>query len=201
MAICHVLRSIYKERWCSSLNLILYLFTDSMSKKAIQCAKSWITASVWVLAIFCSARVYRRSTETSLVCIYHYLVLHEYLFLIFFLSLYLQKPIGIISLLDEAWYGTINFFMVYLHFSLGCFCSWSYMLSTCSMFPKSTHETFSTKLFQSFRGNPRIEKPKFQPTDFTISHYAGKVGLFWFLLLISLLKYAGLSWHFLTVKG
>ena len=42
------------------------------------------------------------------------------------------------------------------------------------MFPKSTHETFSTKLFQNFRANPRLEKAKFSETDFTVSHYAGK---------------------------
>ena len=42
------------------------------------------------------------------------------------------------------------------------------------MFPKSTHETFSTKLFQIFRAHPRLEKAKFFETDFTMSHYAGK---------------------------
>ncbi|PKU65617.1 hypothetical protein MA16_Dca021506 [Dendrobium catenatum] len=57
-----------------------------------------------------------------------------------------KKPFGIISLLDEA-----------------------------CMFPKSTHETFSTKLFQNFRNHSRLEKPKFSETDFTVSHYAGKV--------------------------
>ncbi|XP_058078389.1 myosin-15 isoform X2 [Magnolia sinica] len=62
------------------------------------------------------------------------------------LDLIEKKPIGVIALLDEA-----------------------------CMFPKSTHETFSTKLFQSFRTHPRFEKPKFSETDFTISHYAGKV--------------------------
>ncbi|XP_039031656.1 myosin-15-like isoform X2 [Hibiscus syriacus] len=43
------------------------------------------------------------------------------------------------------------------------------------MFPKSTHETLSTKLFQNFRGHLRLEKAKFSETDFTVSHYAGKV--------------------------
>ncbi|KAL2317939.1 hypothetical protein Fmac_031815 [Flemingia macrophylla] len=62
------------------------------------------------------------------------------------LDLIEKKPIGIIALLDEA-----------------------------CMFPKSTHETFSTKLFQHFRSHPRLEKEKFSQTDFTISHYAGKV--------------------------
>ncbi|CAJ1973589.1 unnamed protein product [Sphenostylis stenocarpa] len=57
-----------------------------------------------------------------------------------------KKPIGIIALLDEA-----------------------------CMFPKSTHETFSTKLFKHFLSHPRLEKEKFSETDFTLSHYAGKV--------------------------
>ncbi|GMN63257.1 hypothetical protein TIFTF001_032374 [Ficus carica] len=61
------------------------------------------------------------------------------------LDLIEKKPIGIIALLDEA-----------------------------CMFPRSTHETFSTKLFQHFRSHPRLEKAKFSETDFTISHYAGK---------------------------
>ncbi|KAJ9183640.1 hypothetical protein P3X46_007465 [Hevea brasiliensis] len=62
------------------------------------------------------------------------------------LDLIEKKPIGIIALLDEA-----------------------------CMFPKSTHETFSTKLFQNLCAHPRLEKAKFSETDFTISHYAGKV--------------------------
>ncbi|XP_077236357.1 myosin isoform X2 [Tasmannia lanceolata] len=62
------------------------------------------------------------------------------------LDLIEKKPIGIIALLDEA-----------------------------CMFPKSTHVTFSTRLFQSFRGHPRLEKAKFSETDFGLSHYAGKV--------------------------
>ncbi|XP_073224429.1 myosin-15-like [Cicer arietinum] len=62
------------------------------------------------------------------------------------LDLIEKKPIGIIALLDEA-----------------------------CMFPKSTHETFSTKLFQHFLSHPRLGKEKFSETDFTVSHYAGKV--------------------------
>ncbi|CAL0322684.1 unnamed protein product [Lupinus luteus] len=57
-----------------------------------------------------------------------------------------EKPIGIIALLDEA-----------------------------CMFPRSTHETFSTKLFHHCKPHPRLEKEKFSQTDFTLSHYAGKV--------------------------
>ncbi|MFS7944635.1 putative myosin ATPase [Helianthus anomalus] len=62
------------------------------------------------------------------------------------LDLIEKKPIGVIALLDEA-----------------------------CMFPKSTHETFANKLFQNLRAHPRLGKAKFSETDFTISHYAGKV--------------------------
>lgn len=55
-----------------------------------------------------------------------------------------------------------------------CSLSLSWFSYLCSMFPKSTHATFSTKLFQNFRAHPRLEKAKFSETDFTISHYAGK---------------------------
>ncbi|KMT04856.1 hypothetical protein BVRB_7g170250 [Beta vulgaris subsp. vulgaris] len=62
------------------------------------------------------------------------------------LDLIEKKPGGIISLLDEA-----------------------------CMFPKSTHETFSQKLYQTFQKNKRFSKPKLSRTDFTIVHYAGEV--------------------------
>ncbi|KAL9320396.1 hypothetical protein ACSQ67_012235 [Phaseolus vulgaris] len=62
------------------------------------------------------------------------------------LDLIEKKPGGIIALLDEA-----------------------------CMFPKSTHETFSNKLYQTFKNNKRFIKPKLSRTDFTISHYAGEV--------------------------
>lgn len=45
------------------------------------------------------------------------------------------------------------------------------------MFPKSTHETFSNKLYQTFKTNKRFIKPKLSRTDFIISHYAGEVCL------------------------
>ncbi|CAH8320959.1 unnamed protein product [Eruca vesicaria subsp. sativa] len=57
-----------------------------------------------------------------------------------------KKPIGIIALLDEA-----------------------------CMFPRSTHESFSMKLFHNCKSHRRLEKTKFSETDFTLSHYAGKV--------------------------
>ncbi|GAA0140240.1 actin binding motor protein [Lithospermum erythrorhizon] len=62
------------------------------------------------------------------------------------LDLIEKKPGGIIALLDEA-----------------------------CMFPKSTHETFSRKLYQMFKDHSRFIKPKRSLTDFTISHYAGEV--------------------------
>ncbi|CAI5980848.1 unnamed protein product [Closterium sp. NIES-64] len=62
------------------------------------------------------------------------------------LELIEKKPMGIISLLDEQ-----------------------------CMFPKSNHETFATKLYQTVGTHARFEKPKLSQTDFTIDHYAGKV--------------------------
>ncbi|ERN15904.1 hypothetical protein AMTR_s00039p00219460 [Amborella trichopoda] len=57
-----------------------------------------------------------------------------------------KKPGGIIALLDEA-----------------------------CMFPRSTHETFAQKLYQTFKNHKRFSKPKLSRTDFTICHYAGDV--------------------------
>ncbi|GKD87902.1 myosin-11-like protein isoform X1 [Tanacetum coccineum] len=62
------------------------------------------------------------------------------------LDLIEKKPGGIVALLDEA-----------------------------CMFPKSTQETFSNKLYQTFRNHKRFVKPKLSRTDFTIAHYAGEV--------------------------
>ncbi|XAR53459.1 Myosin ATPase [Bertholletia excelsa] len=62
------------------------------------------------------------------------------------LDLIEKKPGGIIALLDEA-----------------------------CMFPKSTHETFAQKLYQTFAKHKRFTKPKLSRTSFAISHYAGEV--------------------------
>ncbi|RLM61913.1 myosin-11-like [Panicum miliaceum] len=62
------------------------------------------------------------------------------------LDLIEKKPGGVIALLDEA-----------------------------CMFPKSTHETFAQKLYQTFQRHKRFVKPKLSRTDFTICHYAGEV--------------------------
>uniref|UniRef100_A0A453Q2S7 Myosin motor domain-containing protein n=1 Tax=Aegilops tauschii subsp. strangulata TaxID=200361 RepID=A0A453Q2S7_AEGTS len=57
-----------------------------------------------------------------------------------------KKPGGIIALLDEA-----------------------------CMLPRSTHETFAQKLYQTFKNHKRFVKPKLSRSDFTICHYAGDV--------------------------
>eukprot|EP00258_Populus_trichocarpa_P031058 XP_024447077.1 myosin-11 [Populus trichocarpa] len=62
------------------------------------------------------------------------------------LDLIEKKPGGIVALLDEA-----------------------------CMFPKSTHETFSNRLYQTYKVHKRFIKPKLSRTDFTIAHYAGEV--------------------------
>ncbi|XP_024985246.1 myosin-6-like [Cynara cardunculus var. scolymus] len=62
------------------------------------------------------------------------------------LDLIEKKPGGILALLDEA-----------------------------CMFPRSTHETFAEKLYQTFKDHKRFNKPKLAKTDFTICHYAGDV--------------------------
>ncbi|XP_024005209.1 myosin-14 isoform X2 [Eutrema salsugineum] len=62
------------------------------------------------------------------------------------LDLIEKKPGGIIALLDEA-----------------------------CMFPRSTHETFAQKMYQTFKDHKHFSKPKLARTDFTICHYAGDV--------------------------
>ncbi|KAF8053008.1 hypothetical protein N665_1476s0001 [Sinapis alba] len=43
------------------------------------------------------------------------------------------------------------------------------------MLPKSTPETFSEKLYQTFKNHKRFIKPKLTRSDFTLLHYAGDV--------------------------
>ncbi|KAG6528917.1 hypothetical protein ZIOFF_011109 [Zingiber officinale] len=62
------------------------------------------------------------------------------------LDLIEKKPGGIIALLDEA-----------------------------CMFPKSTHETFAQKMYQTYKNHKRFSKPKLARTAFNINHYAGDV--------------------------
>jgi myosin-5 len=50
------------------------------------------------------------------------------------------------------------------------------------MFPRSTHETFAEKLYQTLGNNKRFSKPKLSRTDFTINHYAGDVSELHFIL-------------------
>ncbi|CAI0385595.1 unnamed protein product, partial [Linum tenue] len=64
------------------------------------------------------------------------------------LSLIEKKTGGIIALLDEA-----------------------------CLVPKSTHETFAQKLYQTFKDHKRFIKPKLARSEFTIVHYAGEVSI------------------------
>lgn len=70
------------------------------------------------------------------------------------------------------------------------------LIFQCSMFPKSTHETFAHKLYQTFKTHKRFIKPKLSLTDFTISHYAGEVNISCFFILAVLSIKKGLG-HFL----
>lgn len=95
-------------------------------------------------------------------------------------------PYAFINLFAETYWDNCSLGWSLVHFFLSinwcvllctiglCSSSLSWFSYSCSMFPKSTHATFSTKLFQNFRAHPRLEKAKFSETDFTISHYAGK---------------------------
>ncbi|KAK4344705.1 hypothetical protein RND71_034881 [Anisodus tanguticus] len=49
------------------------------------------------------------------------------------------------------------------------------LLDEACMFPRSTHETFAQKLYQTFKNHKRFCKPKLSRSDFTICHYAGDV--------------------------
>ncbi|PON84462.1 Myosin [Trema orientale] len=88
------------------------------------------------------------------------------------LDLIEKKPGGIIALLDEAWYAASDRFCSIISLSLLDSEFWSLK---GAMFPKSTHETFAQKLYQTFKNNKRFIKPKLSRTSFTISHYAGEV--------------------------
>ncbi|KAJ9564948.1 hypothetical protein OSB04_000914 [Centaurea solstitialis] len=57
---------------------------------------------------------------------------------------------------------------------------WSYIefidnKDVLDLIEKSTHETFSQKLYQTFKSHQRFFKPKLSRTGFTIAHYAGEV--------------------------
>jgi hypothetical protein len=53
-----------------------------------------------------------------------------------------------------------------------------------SMFPKSTHETFSQKLYEKFKNHKRFTKPKLSRTAFMIQHYAGDVSISHYLFIL-----------------
>ncbi|KAA3486140.1 myosin-17 [Gossypium australe] len=90
------------------------------------------------------------------------------------LDLIEKKPGGIIALLDEAWYKKLYAVSVISYSTLLLLVDFIFTASR-SMFPRSTHETFAQKLFQTFKNNKRFIKPKLSRTSFTISHYAGEV--------------------------
>lgn len=108
----------------------------------------------------------------------------------------MQKPGGIIALLDEAWYVLDleceyrNLFLCFLKYHMANNLVYEVVFSFffselvtqplvvfCSMFPRSTNETFAQKLYQTFKDHKRFSKPKLARTDFTICHYAGDVSL------------------------
>ncbi|KAH0901403.1 hypothetical protein HID58_040906 [Brassica napus] len=91
------------------------------------------------------------------------------------LELIEKKPGGIIALLDEAWYGSKNLYL-YCPACIVCLVSYpNFLPVSCSMFPRSTHETFAQKMYQTFKDHKHFSKPKLARTDFTICHYAGDV--------------------------
>ncbi|KAG6418724.1 hypothetical protein SASPL_120928 [Salvia splendens] len=49
------------------------------------------------------------------------------------------------------------------------------LLDVACMFPKSTHEIFAEKLYQTFKPNKHFIKPKLSRTELAIAHYAGEV--------------------------
>ncbi|KAG5413244.1 hypothetical protein IGI04_000811 [Brassica rapa subsp. trilocularis] len=91
------------------------------------------------------------------------------------LELIEKKPGGIIALLDEAWYGSKNLYL-YCPACIVYLVSYpNFLPESCSMFPRSTHETFAQKMYQTFKDHKHFSKPKLARTDFTICHYAGDV--------------------------
>lgn len=80
-------------------------------------------------------------------------------------------------------------------------------LTASSMFPKSTHETFAQKLYQTFQKHKRFVKPKLSRTDFTICHYAGEVGSIFLssscielsYMMVSCILHSCLRWCFVDL--
>lgn len=74
--------------------------------------------------------------------------------------------------------GRISQFIFHMHFTIRCYyIFWcrNLIIFFCSMFPRSTHETFAQKLYQTYKAHKRFSKPKLARTAFTINHYAGDV--------------------------
>ncbi|CAN0898359.1 XI-C [Linum grandiflorum] len=49
------------------------------------------------------------------------------------------------------------------------------LLDEACLVPKSTHETFAQRLYQTFKDHKRFIKPKLARSEFTLVHYAGEV--------------------------
>jgi hypothetical protein len=69
-----------------------------------------------------------------------------------------------------------------------------------SMFPKSTHETLSQKLYEKFKNHKRFAKPKLSRTAFTIQHYAGDVSIFNIIMTLTLFMHLPNWIHYLNLS-
>lgn len=67
------------------------------------------------------------------------------------------------------------------------------------MFPKSNHETFSQKLYQTFKDHRRFIKPKLTRSDFTVVHYAGEVSLIIYSAVLFNFLCVGCCWSIFTL--
>lgn len=106
-------------------------------------------------------------------------ILHLYICVFFFVCV--RNVFRVFACYDKLIIWICLWF--WLNFSV--FLIWR-ICSASSMFPKSTHETFSQKLYQTFKTHKRFIKPKLSRTDFTIAHYAGEVFCFMHFLLCSI---------------
>lgn len=144
--------------------------------------RSWLSKTVWNWYLV--VKEYKKPMKLLL----HYLIFFFWVIIsILYTRYFIFVPHLIVHGFAEAYWDNCSFgwSLVQHKFStvtgcmlffelFGCSSSLSWFFYSCSMFPKSTHKTFSNKLFQNFRAHPRLEKAKFSETDFIMSHYAGK---------------------------
>lgn len=110
-----------------------------------------------------------RNLEESL----RFLMKHGMWFFLFLLCLILMLTCWSLLLLCVTGCGTLYYVIIYILYNF--LCSLFLFISKFSMFPKSTHETFAQKLYQTYVKHKRFQKPKLSRTSFTICHYAGDV--------------------------